>query len=303
MAPIVGCAPARCSSKYIVREFGGTDNGRSVTLAETTMSLPPEILDLIVDHLHNEPIALKACCVVSKSWVPRSRRFIFARVEFDSVRSSIGLWTKAFPDPPNSPAHFTRSLRIHSLGVVSANVCTWIRSFFHIEELVVNTFGWGGPYGISPVQLHGLSPTLKSLHLSRVSTPMSEILDLVCSFPLLEDLSLHSETPESHTERWTTPPISPKLTGSLLLNGENRSIIRGLLGLPDGLRFSSIRVGCYVDDADSKMITELISKCSDTLESLYIGYYPLGASPLVCMADQSLTATRVPRSLCSARSA
>jgi len=51
---------------------------------ETTMSrsLPPEILDLIVDHLHDEPTALKACCLVSKSWVPRTWNHLFALVEF-----------------------------------------------------------------------------------------------------------------------------------------------------------------------------------------------------------------------------
>jgi len=34
--------------------------------------LPPEILDYIVDLLHNSPNALKECCLVSKSWIPRT---------------------------------------------------------------------------------------------------------------------------------------------------------------------------------------------------------------------------------------
>ena len=36
---------------------------------ETTVSpsLPPEVIDHIIDHLHDEPDLLKACCVAPKS--------------------------------------------------------------------------------------------------------------------------------------------------------------------------------------------------------------------------------------------
>ncbi|KAF9645264.1 hypothetical protein BDM02DRAFT_3073690, partial [Thelephora ganbajun] len=57
-------------------------------LTQTTMSsphqshLPPEILDYIVDLLHDEPETLKQCCLVSKSWVSRTRKHLFANVEF-----------------------------------------------------------------------------------------------------------------------------------------------------------------------------------------------------------------------------
>jgi len=77
---------------------------------ETTMPcpLPPEILDLIVDHLHDEPFALRAqleiCCLVSKSWVPRTRKHLFTHLTFDDSlversKSHIELWKRAFPDP------------------------------------------------------------------------------------------------------------------------------------------------------------------------------------------------------------
>ena len=77
-----------------------------------TMSptLLPEILDLIVDHLHNEPVALNACCFVSEPWVPRSRSHIFTHVELDSVRFS------------NSPAHYTAQSFLRDPEVVSTNV-------------------------------------------------------------------------------------------------------------------------------------------------------------------------------------
>ncbi|KAF9789198.1 hypothetical protein BJ322DRAFT_1000595, partial [Thelephora terrestris] len=45
--------------------------------------LPPEILDLVTDNLSDEPSTLKACCLVSKSWVPRTRKHLFASVKFN----------------------------------------------------------------------------------------------------------------------------------------------------------------------------------------------------------------------------
>ena len=250
--------------------------------------LPPEILDLIIDYLHDESTTLKACCLASKSLVPRSRRHIFARIEFDSAKSSIESWTRAFPDPSNSPAHYTRRLCIRDPEAFSASLSTWTRSFRHVQELSVKTIRWGGHYGVSFVQLHGLSPTLKSLHVSSVGTPVSEVLGLICSFPLLQSLSLHS-TRESVSDGWTVPPTSPKLTGSLRVKGKNCSIIRELLNLPDGLHFSKIRVRCNVRDVDPRAIMDLILRCSSTLESLCFRYYPLRAFPLVSTVDQSLT--------------
>ena len=253
-----------------------------------SLPLPPEIFDLIIDHLHDEPATLKACCLVSKSWVARSRTHIFAQVTFDPTGSSVRSWMKAFPDPSSSPAHHTRSLRIHNLGTLPANICAWICSFRHIQELSVDHIGWEEPRGFSYVPLHGLSHTLKSLHLSTsLDTTTTEVMYLICSFPLLEDLSLHS-THEGDTDRWAVRQTLPKLSGSLRLKGKNRSIIRQLLELPGGLHFSEIRVLCRVVEVDSGAITDLISRCSGTLETLSLEYRALGTSALVSTVDQSL---------------
>ena len=254
--------------------------------------LPPEIFDLIIDHLHNEPITLKACYLVSKSWLPRSRTHIFAHVEFDPAGSPIESWMKAFPDPLSSPAHYTHSLCIRDPGVVPTGARTWVRSFRHVRELSVRTFGWKEPRGISPVHLNGLSPTLTSLHLTSFGTSISEIIGLICSFPLLEDLSLYS-TFETDDDGWTPPPTSPKFAGSLRLRGDNRFTIRRLLALPDGLHFSTIQLVCHVEDVDLGTVMDLVSKCSGTLESLYLRYYPLGASLPVSTFVQSFTMNSV----------
>ena len=47
--------------------------------------LPAELLDYIVDHLHDTKDALKSCGLLSKSWIPRTRRRLFANILFCSM--------------------------------------------------------------------------------------------------------------------------------------------------------------------------------------------------------------------------
>ena len=244
----------------------------------TTMSssLPPipDILDLIVDHLHDQPTTLKTCCLVSKSWVPRTRRHLFALVRFKSGPSDLESWMKAFPDPSNSPAHHTRSLQLSGSKAVAAAISDaypWVQSFDRIVDLLVLTLD-GDDRHISFTRLHGLSPTLKSLHIYYLLIPPPEILNFICSFPLLEDLSLFSTQflVVKNTDEWDAPPTSPKFTGTLILSDNDPRVTRKLLDLPGGLRFSKVSALCPHRDGD--LTTRLVSMCSGTLESLRIGF-------------------------------
>ena len=234
------------------------------------LSLPPEILDLIVDHLHDEPTTLKACCLVSKSWVWRTRWHLFFHVEFNTAESSFEKWMKVFQEPSNSPAHHTRTLSIFGPEVVaaaSADRRAWIHPFRHITTLSVDM---KDTPGVSLVHLHGLSPTLISLGLFHPTIPPSEVINLICSFPLLEDLYLSSLRIEGDTDKWKVPPTSPKLTGSLYVSGGLGSVARRLLDLPSGLRSTMLTVMGFVEDVEPAM--GLVSGCSATLKSLRVGY-------------------------------
>lgn len=68
------------------------------------LPLPPEMLDLIVDHLRDEQTTLRTCCVISGSWIPRTRKHLFCHVEFLSSKSHTELWKKASPGSFASPA-------------------------------------------------------------------------------------------------------------------------------------------------------------------------------------------------------
>ena len=100
--------------------------------------LPPELLDLIVDYLRDEPIALKACCLVSKLWIHRTRRLLFAHVKFLRVANPIESWMRLFPELLDSPAHFARSLSIRGFESVTTAV-TYLGSLLPSPR----TFGSG----------------------------------------------------------------------------------------------------------------------------------------------------------------
>ena len=246
---------------------------RLTVLVQTAMScsLPPELLDHIVDHLHDNPTALKACCVVAKSWVPRARSHLFARVEFGISKNPIGRWMKTFPDPLNSPAHHTRSLFICGLAPATPQDVdispSWIRSFHNLADLHLDHCIWEDREALIP--FHGLSPNLRSLRLTSTSFG---VFDLVCSFPLLEDLALIGIFPEGAFAR-NTQASSPKLTGSLSLSssaGISLAIGR-LLDLPNGLHFTKV-VLLYLGEEDTRSAVDLVSRCSGTLESLTCRY-------------------------------
>src|ERR1700753_3973225 len=117
---------------------------QNLHLAGTIMSnpdLPPELLDHVVDLLQDTRDALKNCCLVAKSWIPRSRRHLFARIAFPNP-ASLRSWRSAFPDPSTSPACCARSLFIGYAPVVVAEDAEeggWIPTFSRVVhfELVI----------------------------------------------------------------------------------------------------------------------------------------------------------------------
>ncbi|KAF9644819.1 hypothetical protein BDM02DRAFT_3190265 [Thelephora ganbajun] len=179
-----------------------------------------EILDCIVDLLRDEPKTLKQCCLVSKSWVPRTRTHLFSDIEFRSP-DGLEVWKKIFPDPVCSPACHTHSLFVGSLQAVTAADAEeggWIRTFSNVVRLdvrsgIINMSESPG----SLVPFHDFSPALKSPRVISRSLSSSQVFNLICSLPLLEDLSIRSHEMGSSDDDGTVfqPSTSAVLTGTL----------------------------------------------------------------------------------------
>ena len=251
--------------------------------------LPAELLDHIVDILHNTVHELPNCCLVSKSWVPRTRKYLFANIRFPFAER-LQSWKKTFPDPSTSPAHYTRTLSIDCPDVLTAadtGEGGWFRGFSQVERLEVDsqTMYVNEP-AIPPIPLHGFPPTLESLRVTFVILPSSCVFGLILSFPLLDDLAViafnasidNGDGPDG-LPAVTQPSNPPRFVGSLniFLKGGMKPITRRLLSLPSGIHFRKLTL-TWNHEQDLSLTTSLVEGCSRTLETLNIDCNPIGAS-------------------------
>jgi len=61
------------------------------TLMTSTPIIPPELVDIILDHAHNDLFLLTACSLVCKAWFPSARHYIFYSASLDAQNASIFL--------------------------------------------------------------------------------------------------------------------------------------------------------------------------------------------------------------------
>ena len=243
-----------------------------------TPSLPAELLDHIVDLLQDSRDTLKSCCLICKSWIPHTRKHLFAHLGFHSL-NNLRAWQTTFPDPSTSPACYAKTTKIGYFWEATAPDAReggWISSFSRVVHLGVNALNLDN---ISLVQLHGFSPAMKSLYITSISFPPSRVCNPIHSFPLLEDLSLvtpfdlnHSHS-SNDSDDPTAPiqfPTLPAFTGFLELSmREMDPIASRLLSPPSGIHFRKIRLTLKIEE-DIPSVIALVEGCSSTLETLQI---------------------------------
>ena len=240
------------------------------TMSKPSRHLPPEILDEIVDFLQDEPETLMQCCLVSKSWVPRTRKHIFAQIWVKAKDHR--KWTSIFPDPEDSPTHYTRRLKVDC----ALEDSRWIQGFRHVERLILNCISPDPKTGIIPLTpFYVFATSLRSLWIDSGVLPHSQTFDLVRSLPLLEDLTLigddMDEEPREPPTTVTSSPTSPRLTGTLgLLMYEGMgNTLREMLNLQGGLHFRELQLS-WCGGPEFRWVEKLVAACSHTLERLDI---------------------------------
>jgi len=125
----------------------------------------------------------------------------------------------------------------------------------------------------SLVPFHNFSPVLKSLRVVSSILRCSQIFDLICSLPLLGDLSIMSFGARNDVDDVTTfkPSASPVLNGTLALHLPQgmEFTTRRLLALPNGLHFRKLVCNWWLKE-DLQWIAALLAGCPDTLEQVDI---------------------------------
>jgi hypothetical protein len=142
--------------------------------------LPPELVDSIIDHLHDDPATLHSCALVSSAWLPASRYHIFRRV---SIRLN-----------PHDTSHASgKANSLYRIAVSSPHIAPYIRHLviYMGDRTVV-------PYGMTQEKsLPLLFPLLANLRrlefepsgqLRRPSPWYEGLIDSICTASCLPSI-------------------------------------------------------------------------------------------------------------------
>jgi len=178
---------------------------------------PQEVLDAFIDELANDIASLKACSLVSRRWFWRSRKHLFKRVRFSSMRGSKSLrnWS-AVMNPSgtklvqtrflithrvhlDSPASFTTSLRISQREEAWMSPLTLARYFVHfrlfdrVESLTLSHFSCR-TFGQNSLRvlLHNLTLSVRKLCLHHPTACPDSLLGFISIFTNLQETMIRA---------------------------------------------------------------------------------------------------------------
>jgi hypothetical protein len=266
----------------------------TLTISGTWKDLPQEVVDHIVFMLGNDLPSLKACSLAcktmfvstrhiihrkicltwEKNWelltVPERQRYIRGERQGIAVRvlSSIAA---------HGLLQYARHLFINiNKNFTPANLQPLnhhFQRFDRIQELNIYRLDTPGFLETFDTYFANFVPTLRSLHLSAPAGDSRQILDFICRFPHLEDLSLKISSGDSHDWRiWKSGSLPvvksmPPFRGRLKLyeiTAWSGHLLQQLISLPGKRRFRSIDFrGC-----NAEVEQPIVDACSGTLESV-----------------------------------
>jgi hypothetical protein len=255
------------------------------------LDLPPELITLVIDNLHGDGAALRACALVSRVFLPQSQAHLFEHIMLGGRRifpgstwialKNVEATRKYIPSDPDGPLSYTRNLSIF-LGVLTRpqdleGIYDHLLAFKNVRELQARLFATNyvrGGLALFSRYFSHFQSTLRCLHLETPLKNPKDLITFIASFPLLEDVSI---------EALRDSPILPPL-----LDNESKGFDPDLLSpLKGSLRLYRLRRS---DDFATELarvrvqyhalsicdvtawtgVRELIIACAPTLRTLNI---------------------------------
>ena len=246
--------------------------------------LPLELIELIIDHLHDDKAALETCSLVSRVFLPRSQTYIFETIELrflhdvNKDRNIDSMRTLIPPDPHGLLSH-ARKLSIPCPGLISPfhleEILDYLMAFSNIREL---KFDLDPSHFISRDltlafrYFSHFRPVLRSLDLTTTATNPKDLVVFLTFFPFLEDVSISfcdsgpETVPSSRVEEFDPNPLTP-LRGALRVRTipPDSEFIVELAKLPVSYHTLELGGNCMLP---STGIWELVAACAPTLRIL-----------------------------------
>jgi hypothetical protein len=227
--------------------------------------LPQELAENIIDYLWYHFDSLLACCLTCKAWVEPSRYHLFyrRRLIYEHQYKSLAILRR------NGLIDYIRRIELDLLPPFSYKSPTFrylkdMGTATSLRALVLTEYNLF--HLPDTTRLAQATFSLVTLELTQPGGSSSDILQFICMFPNLDNLSVdgHSESTLCSTPRYEN---SPSFRGVLTLKRTNcfgrDGLVQGLLNVPGGLRFRRLVLKCNVG------AEPLISACSETLRTLF----------------------------------
>lgn len=228
------------------------------------VQFPQELIDMVIDHLHDNKPALSSCSLTCSNWLPSSRLHKFYSLTFSNFDSLSGC-----------PAA-TDSIKNLCVG---ADYCTYrarltldalsIKAeYTNLHHLILRHVVIAGE---DVTFLPAAFPQLRHFSISSSTVEdNNQLIRLLCQFPLLESLDLavnllRSDQPANSSSRM--PPLNGSFSITENVAGAGHSTLEAMIASPLAIDFKSIKL----DTIDSVFtINALLRKRAAAVEHVEI---------------------------------
>lgn len=247
----------------------------------TTPRIPQDVVDEILDRLAvgSDFRSLRACALVSKSWVLSCQRHLFRTVIFTS--RDVDKWFKAFPVPEQNPARHVRDFGfwIRGPNCVPEQFLEYAPCFPNVEG--VSLLGTGERPMLPPPPFWVFPQSVTSLTTDTNVVTLVRVCDVMARLPNLDNLSISgSFAPVGRDAlQGNGTALGGRFGGRLQLRGgcAGKDVINMLLNIPSGLRFTKVEIYCMRQCLLPAV--RLVEACGETLMKLSASLVNFTPSP------------------------
>ena len=251
--------------------------------------LPQELIDLIIDHVHDRE-SLKSCSLVCSQWSSRSRKYLFVQVDFTSIRD-LQRWCTRIRSGPSGLSSLVESLSLTEYYPSStlpspswlhppilSNASSHFQSFSGLRALWILRWRMSTDRVLSMLHSFGSSlGNVTQLTLGHITAHPSTLAMFVSHFPRLDDLFISADDLRHgtggldrgfHVDIVPTHPCGKFSTsGVFMLFQPPKAIFEGIILLEPRFRQVSLAHVSYYAWRDYWPLAEA---CGGSLEELHI---------------------------------
>ncbi|KIP12287.1 hypothetical protein PHLGIDRAFT_98220 [Phlebiopsis gigantea 11061_1 CR5-6] len=264
--------------------------------------LPAELFDETLDHLWDDPQALRACSLACRSWTPTTRLHLFRTVRLTSEASCTQLSSLISSTPAISRCvrKLTISAQYSGVGAddrameddswvnASAEIARAVGVHGRVNTLALSRLRWGSLAQDTRDAYEAVFKSVKTLLLFEVRFHASaDVLQFLSAFPNLEELYFHAvswdhespaPTPSDSASDWlSTQPQSitaDKMHLTYLFLDPRSSptlVTEWILSHPSEQKLRTIQL-CWREIDNTKSIGDLLKASGSSLERLQVEF-------------------------------